>query len=209
MKTKTYAAAATAALLIATQATSALAQAAAQPAAPQVTHGPATPGVCILSVEGAIAQSAVGRSVDARMKQIIAAVQAELNAEQTTIQNEAKTFESQRATLDANTLQTRGNALQTKVNNFQRKAAQRDREVQATQQKALSRIGTELDPVIRQVYQQRQCGMLLSRDALVIANPQMDITPAVVTTLNAKIQTFTFDRERLDQPAAAPAAAPR
>ena len=206
MKTTSYVAAATAALLVATQASAAFAQAAA-PAAPQVTHGAATPGVCILSVEGAIAQSTVGRNVDARMKQIIAAVQAELNAEQTTIQNEAKTFESQRATLDANTLQTRGTALQTKVNNFQRKAAQRDREVQATQQKALGRIGTELDPVIRQVYQQRQCGMLISRDALVIANPQMDITPAVVTALNAKIQNFTFDRERLDQPAAAPAAA--
>ncbi|MCC7266491.1 MAG: OmpH family outer membrane protein [Caulobacteraceae bacterium] len=207
MKTTSYVAAATAALLVATQATSAFAQAAAaQPAAPQVTHGPATPGVCILSVEGAIAQSTVGRNVDARMKQIVAAVQAELNAEQTTIQNEGKTLESQRATLDQNTLQTRANAWQTKVNNFQRKAAQRDREVQATQQKALSRIGTELDPVIRQVYQQRQCGMLLSRDALVIANPQMDITPAVVTALNAKIQNFTFDREHLDQPAATPAA---
>lgn len=205
MKTTSYVAAATAALLVAAQATSAFAQAAA---APQVTHGAATPGVCILSVEGAIAQSTVGRNVDARMKQIVAAVQAELNAEQTSLQNEAKTFESQRATLDANTLQTRGNALQTKLNNFQRKAGQRDREVQATQQKALGRIGTELDPVIRQVYQQRQCGMLLSRDALVIANPQMDITPAVVTALNAKIQNFTFDRERLDQ-AAAPAAAPR
>ena len=206
MKIISYVATATAALLVATQSTAAFAQAASQPAAPQVTHGAATPGVCILSVEGAIAQSAVGRSVDARLKQITAAVQAELNAEQTSLQNEAKTFESQRATLDANTLQTRGNALQTKLNNFQRKAAQRDREVQATQQKALGRIGTELDPVIRQVYQQRQCGMLISRDALVIANPQMDITPAVVTALNAKIQNFTFDREHLDQPAATPAA---
>jgi outer membrane protein len=207
MKSTSYVAAATAALLVAAQATSAFAQ--AQPAAPQVTHGPATPGVCILSVEGAIGQSTVGRNVDTRMKQIIAAVQAELNAEQTAIQNEGKTLESQRATLDQATLQTRATAWQTKVNNFQRKAAQRDREVQATQQKALSRIGTELDPVIRQVYQQRQCGMLLSRDALVIANPQMDITPAVVTALNAKIQTFTFDRERLDQPAATPAATQR
>jgi len=34
----------------------------------------------------------------------------------------------------------------------------------------------------------------------------MDITPAAITALNAKITQFTFDRERLDtQPAAAPA----
>jgi outer membrane protein len=34
-------------------------------------------------------------------------------------------------------------------------------------------------------------------------NPSMDITPAVITGLNAKITQFTFDRERLDQPAPA------
>lgn len=208
MKTKLYVATACAALLSVTQTASAFAQAAARPAAaaPAVTHGPATPGVCILSVEAAITQSTVGRNVDTRMKQIIAQVQAELNAEQTAIQNEGKALETQRATLDQNTLETRAAALQVKANAFQRKAQQRDREAQATQQKAVGRIGTELDPVIRQVYQQRQCGLLLSRDALVIANPSMDITPAVITALNAKIQTFTFDRERLDQAPTTPAA---
>ena len=40
--------------------------------------------------------------------------------------------------------------------------------------------------------------------ALARANPAMDITPAVVTGLNAKITQFAFDRERLDQAAAAP-----
>ena len=99
MKTKLYVAAACAALLSVTQTASAFAQAAARPAAaaPAVTHGPATPGVCILSVEAAITQSTVGRNVDTRMKQIIAQVQAELNAEQTAIQNEGKALETQRA----------------------------------------------------------------------------------------------------------------
>ena len=78
----------------------------------------------------------------------------------------------------------------------------RERELQATQQKALGRVGQELDPIIRQVYQQRQCSLLLQRDALVIANPAMDISPAMTTALNAKITQFVFDRERLDQPAA-------
>ena len=56
--------------------------------------------------------------------------------------------------------------------------------------------------------QQRQCGMLLNREAIVIANPAMDISQPVVTALNAKITQFAFDRERLDQAAAPAAAAP-
>jgi len=186
-------------------------QAAAPAAAAAVNHGPALPGVCVLSLEGAIATSTVGKYVQTRLQQIATQVQAELKAEDTTLQNEAKTLESQRASLDQNTLQTRANALQEKINVFQRKAQLRERELGATQQKALGRVGQELDPVIRQVYQQRQCSMLLSREAVVIANPAMDITQPVVTALNAKIQQFSFDRERLDQaaaPAQTPAAAP-
>jgi len=183
------------------------APAASAAAAPAVTHGPALPGVCVISLEGAIGSSTVGKYVQTRLQQIATQVQAELKAEDTAIQTEAKTLEGQRATLDQNTFETRASALQVKANAFQRKAQLRERELQATQQKALGRVGQELDPIIRQVYQQRQCSLLLTRDAVVMANPAMDISGPVVTALNAKITTFAFDRERLDQ--ASPAAAPR
>ena len=104
--------------------------------------------------------------------------------------------------------ESRASALQVRANALQRKAQQRDREISATEQKALARVGQELEPLIRQVYQQKQCSVLFQRSAVVIANPAMDITPQVVTALNAKITQFAFDRERLDQAAApAPAAA--
>jgi Skp family chaperone for outer membrane proteins len=188
----------------------AFAQAAPAAAAPAVSHGPALAGVCVISLEGAIATSTVGKYVQTRLQQIATQVQAELRAEETALQTEATTLEGQRASLDQNTLQTRANALNTKANAFQRKAQQRERELSATQQKALGRVGQELDPIIRQVYQQRQCSLLLNRDAVVIANPAMDISQPVITALNAKITQFSFDRERLDQqaaPAQAPAAA--
>ncbi len=145
----------------------------------------------------------MGKYVQTRLQQIATQVQAELKAEETGIQNEAKTLDGQRATLDQNTPETRAAALQVKANAYQRKAQLREREMGATQQKALGRVGQELDPIIRQVYQQRQCSMLLNREAVVIANPAMDISQPVVTALNAKITQFAFDRERLDQTAAA------
>lgn len=76
--------------------------------------------------------------------------------------------------------------------------------MQATQQKAADRILSEIDPVEAQVYQQRNCSVLLSRQSVIAANPAMDITPVVITALNARISTLTFERERLDQPVAAP-----
>jgi len=206
MTFKPFVAAALAAVSTFALATSASAQA----AAPPVTQGPPINGLCIVSIEGAVASSTVGKYVDTRLQQIVQQVQAELGGERTAIDNEARTLESQRATLDQNTFEQRGAALQVRANALQRKAQLRDREVQATEQKALARVGDEMEPLIRQAYQQKGCSVLLQRTAVVIANPAMDITPQVVTALNAKIQTFAFDREHLDQSVPAPTAtAPR
>ena len=59
--------------------------------------------------------------------------------------------------------------------------------------------------MIRALYTQRNCGVLFDRQAVFAANPAMDVTDAAVAALNAKIQTFTFERERAqpNQPAAA------
>ncbi|MES2342030.1 MAG: OmpH family outer membrane protein [Pseudomonadota bacterium] len=179
----------------------------AQAAAPAITHGPAIPGVCVMSIEGVIGSSTVGKYVQTRLQQIATQVGAELKAEETSIQNDAKALDGRKATMDQGGFEKAAADLQVRANAYQRKAQLREREMQATQQKALGRVGQELDPIIRQVYQQRQCSVLLQRDALVIANPAMDISPMMTTALNAKITQFAFDRERLDQPAAAPQAA--
>jgi outer membrane protein len=204
MTLKTFVAAASAAALMAA-ASAASAQAPAAPAAPQVTHGAPINGVCIVSIESAVAGSTVGQYVDNRMKQIVAQVNAELNGEKTSIDNEAKTLDAGRATLDRTVFEQRGAALQVRANALQRKAQLREREIQATEQKALARVGQEMEPLIRQAYQQKGCSILINRQALVLGNPAMDITPAVVTALNGKITQFAFDRERLDQAAAAAA----
>lgn len=191
-----------------TAGSSALAQAAAAPAAPTVTHGPPLTGMCIISVENAIGGSTVGRYVGTRMQQIVAQTNAELTGEKNAIDADAKALDARRATLDQSALEQQASALQVRANALQRKAQLRDREVSATEQKAVGRIGQEMEPLIQQVYQQKACSVLFQRTAIVIANPAMDITPQVITALNAKITQFAFDRERLDQPQAATGAPP-
>ena len=209
MTFKTFAAAGTAVALALTSAP-AFAQApapATTTAAPQVTHGAAVPGVCVVSVEAAIGNSTVGKFVQTRLQQLLGQVNAELNGEKTAIDNEAKTLEGQRATLDQNALEQRAAALQVRANALQRKAQQREREIQVTEQKAFGRVGEEMEPLIRTAYQQKACAVLFNRNSVVLVNPASDLTPQVVTALNAKITQFAFDRERLDQ--AVPTAAAR
>lgn len=186
------------ALALATSASAQTAPAAA-PAAPAVTHGPALPGVCIFSSQGAIGNSLVGKAVDARLKTIIQQVNAELTAERTGLDNEAKALDAKKATLAQDALEQQAAALQVKANAWQRKGQLRQKEVETTEQKALARVYQELDTPIRQVYQAQKCSILFDRESVMLANPSMDITGAVVAALDARIKTLTFDRERLDQ----------
>ena len=183
-------------------ASGAFAQAAA-PAAPPVTHGAPIAGVCIFSSQRAVATSQVGKAVDARLKTIISQVNAELTGERTSLDNDAKALDAKKGTLEQSALEQQAAALQVRANTWQRKGQLRQREVEATEQKQLARVYQELDPAIRQAYQAKTCSILIERESVLLGNPAMDITDAVVTAVDARIKTLTFDRERLDQAAAA------
>lgn len=195
-------------LALASGASAQTAPAAAQP----TVAGPVIPGVCVYSGVRAIASSAVGKHVDARMKQLTQAVEAELKAESTALENEGKTLEAQQATMANDPgFQQRAFAFNQKRQQLERKAAIRSRELEVTQAKAIDRVAKELQPLVQATYNERNCGLLIDRNAVLAGNAQMDVTDLVVTKLNAKIQSFNFDRERLEQQqqaAAKPAAAP-
>jgi len=189
------------------------AAAAPRPAAPAaaavpVTQGPAIPGLCTMSIDQVIGTSSVGKFVATRMDQILGQIRAELQPEETAIENEGKAIAAARGTTDAATLQVREANLNVRYSNYQKKADQRQREFQATRDKALGRIYQEMEPVVRQVYQTQHCSILINREAVVVPNPAMDISGQIATALNAKITQFPFDRERLDTAPAGAAPAP-
>ena len=174
----------------------ALAQARAPAAAAPapIAAGPAIPGMCLISMNQAISTSTVGQYVTSRLNQITGQVKSELSPENTAIETDGRALEAARTTLDAAAFPTRAQALQTRINALRQKADLRQREVQATEQKAVNRIAQELDPVVRNIYQQRRCSVLIDKGSVLMANPDMDLTAQAVTALNARIQTFAFER---------------
>ncbi len=218
MKTNSFAIAGAAGLAVLGSASLALAQAkpAAAPAPAKPAAAPAAaasaaptitataPGVCVLSREGIVGASTVGKYVQTRLGQLTSQTNAELTAEQTSLQNDAKALEAKKATLAAAAYQQQGGALQQRADGLQQKAQQRDRELQATEQKALARILQEASPLVADQVKARGCGVLLDANSVLAANPSMDLTPLVVTALNAKLTQFEFDRERLDAAAPGP-----
>ncbi len=172
---------------------------ASPPVPAALPSGPAIPGVCVYNNNLAIGASAVGKYIDTRLKQLQSQATAEVTAEKNSLDADAKTLESQRATLSQDVLQQRALSLQQRAQALQRKAEQRSRELQLTEQKALQRVATEINPLLRQVYSAHQCSLLIDGSSVYGSNPNMDVTEDVVKLLNGKLTQFPFDRERLDE----------
>jgi Skp family chaperone for outer membrane proteins len=173
--------------------------AAAVPAA-QPLGGPVVPGVCLLSREAIFANAAVGKAASARLQELTRAAQAEIDTQRTPIETEARTLEGQPETAQN---KPKREQLAQRWQALQAQASRNSQEIEATRVKAMNRIATEAQPVIAQVYGQKKCGLLFDRGAALGGNFANDLTADVVKALDARIQTITFERERLPQPTAA------
>jgi Skp family chaperone for outer membrane proteins len=167
--------------------------------------GPAIPGVCLFSREAIFANAAVGRAASARLQELARVAQAEIDGQRKPIETAAAALEerpnAEDARRDREILAARWQALQ-------QQAAHSSREIEATRGKVLERIAAEAQPVIAQVYAQKNCGLLLDRNSVLGGNFANDLTAEVVRQLDTRLLTITFERERLPVQQADPAVMP-
>ena len=165
------------------------AHAATAPAASGTLGGNPVPGVCMLSREAVFAQSKVGQASSERLKSLAQQQQQPLNTD-------IQAFQQKAASLTEAQRQQQGQALQQRMQAFQA-------QVDATRGKVMEQIGQQAQPLVNAAYTSHHCGLLLNRDAVLGGNTANDLTPEVVSGLDARITSLNFNLE----PASAGAAA--
>lgn len=168
-------------------------QAAAQAQGP-ANPGPVIPGVCVFHNERLLAQSTVGVSVRNGMRTLSDQVSGELEPYAQSIQAEITALEQGRGTIPEQEFAQRSQAVQQRIREAQQLEAQRQQELEYTLNMQLRAIAQATDPILVAVYQERGCGLLLSREAVIEMNPAMDITDVVIQRLNGALPSLTFSR---------------
>ncbi|HEV2083010.1 MAG TPA: OmpH family outer membrane protein [Brevundimonas sp.] len=168
-------------------------QAAAQAQGP-ANPGPVIPGVCVFHNERLLAQSTVGQSVQTGMRTLSQQVSGELQPYSQAIQAEIAALEQGRGTIPEAEYAQRAQALQQRIREAQQLEAQRQQELEYTLNMQLRAIAQATDPILVAVYQERGCGLLLSREAVIEMNPAMDITDVVIQRLNGALPSLSFSR---------------
>lgn len=162
-----------------------------------------TPGLCVLSQQGVVLASKVGKYMQSRLQQLDSQVNAELTGEKTAIETAGKDLSTKKATLGDAAFQQQAQALQQRASALQDRAQLRDRELQATEQKAEQKIMQAALPLIEAEVKARNCSVVLDGGAVLAANDAMNLTPSVITALDGKLTQIDFDREHLDAQQAA------
>jgi Skp family chaperone for outer membrane proteins len=177
------------------------AQAAAPATAPILT-GAVPTGICSININRAIFESTAGKYMVSRLNEITAVAKAEVDADRTKLQTDEQAFSAQASALTPQQQQQQAAPLQAREQTLQRKMQIRQRELEDTQNAAERTIANQLLPLAQQAAITRHCTMLLNAEAMIMANPGIDITDSAMASLNVKLTQFPIEREHLDQGAA-------
>lgn len=88
-------------------------------------------------------------------------------------------------------LQQRVQAFQTKAQGAQRAVAEREQTFQRNVQYVQQQIAQRMVPVIQQVAQQRGATMAIAKESLLFSASTIEITDAVLTTLNQQLPSVS------------------
>jgi outer membrane protein len=104
-------------------------------------------------------------------------------------------------------LQQRVTAFQTRAQTAQRAVSEREQTFQRNIQFVQQQIAQKMVPVVQQIAQQRGASVAIAKESLLFSATSVDITDAVLTTLNQQLPSVSVTAPPPAQPAAQPAPA--
>lgn len=155
--------------------------------------GPVIPGVCVLNQQDIFNTAKVGVAANAQFRKMRDVTQNDVNAQEAGIKADQAALGKTK--LAPAQMEVRRQALARRQDALQLKAAKESQELEAVRRDAVVRIAAAAQPLIKQVYGQKKCGMLLSSSGVLAANTAMDITPAVIQALDARVPSMSLTRQ--------------
>jgi Skp family chaperone for outer membrane proteins len=202
MKTRIALTAASAVLALAVTTGTAFAQQAAAAPATQLS-GPPDAGLCFCSDQELVGGSKLGKYIMERVNMLGQQANAEITTTRDGWNNDVKAYEGQKASLPVPQQQQKELELSQRRDGLGQLLQTRQQEIQITREKALARLGDEMQPLFGLVAKERNCSIVLGEAAVIDVSPAMDITPAIIQRLDAKITEFAFVRANLQDEIAA------
>jgi len=156
--------------------------------------------VVVIDYNRVLAESALGRDVQAKLQQVRTAVTTEaqsLQPEQQAIEAESQRLQAATRSMNADQIRNsttwgpQYQALAQRLEAFQRRGQSLQGDLECTQAIALRDFDTSVSPIVRSVMEQRGAGVVLDARNVQLTLPAFDITTIVIQQLDQNAATRT------------------
>lgn len=186
-------------------------------------HAQAAAAVGIVDTDGVLENSLAGKAVKLEREKYGTTYTNQVKDQEGKLRQEDQELMQQRGVLAPDVFQQRATAFQTKIQDFQNQVRDKQERLEFASNQAANEIANTMLVVAQEVAKERGLNAVMARQMLLVFDPSMDITKAVLDKLNVRLATVAFQNpdtlQRSDQAAAGaapgapgaikPAAAPK
>ncbi len=159
------------------------------------SFGPPTPGICFMSRERVLDQSKAGAAANERLAGFSHAVEQELAGERAAIAADANVLQVQKPVISEAAYQQRAGALALRAQSFGTLEATRSDQLARTRASVTARILGETARGLASIIAERGCSAVLESSGAYAVSPRMDLTTEVISALDARLPTISFELE--------------
>jgi Skp family chaperone for outer membrane proteins len=156
--------------------------------------------VLVVDVNRAVTESQVGQYIQTQVTQIGQTIQNELQATAGSLDTDLQRFQAEASALTPEALQqntdmvSRQTDLQNRLAAFETQQQQAQLDMQATEQQALTPVITALEEILEALRAERSAAMIINSAAVVVVDPNSDVTNDVIARLNQRMTTTAVSR---------------
>jgi Skp family chaperone for outer membrane proteins len=155
-----------------------------------------------------LGESKAGKDIQTKLKNLETQMKNELEPIRATLETDGKALQTKvegktREAVAADTaLVGQLTAYQTRAQEFAQKQQIISQEFQLTERKALIDFNKAIEPALLEVVSEKKAQIVMSKAQVIFSADTVDVTPLVISKLDAKTPTIAVSRQRLPaQPA--------
>jgi Skp family chaperone for outer membrane proteins len=149
------------------------------------------PKIAVLDRIAVLQYSKVGQDIARQMQVFTTQARDRIVGQRQALENDAKQFQEQQATMAADARDKRLAALRQREEALQNAAAREETVLKNAIAAAHGEVAKVMGPILQQLVQQRGVNMVLDKSAVPVATgAQFDLTPDVISGLDAKMTTY-------------------
>jgi Skp family chaperone for outer membrane proteins len=147
----------------------------------------------VVNVQAILQKSAAGKNIQAQLDKKREEYQEQISAKENNLRDAEKKILDQKETLSEAEFAAKRKDFEQDVLSAQKMVQNNKRSLEGGFARALAKLRDDVRETVAEVAKERQYALVLSDDAVIIAEKSMDITDEVIKALDKRLTKVTID----------------